>query len=124
MPSRRAERTAELIHAELARVLREEIKDPRVGAVSITHVRATDDLRLARVYFTPLGGQRAAKGVMRGLRSASGYLRSQVAKALGLRHAPELVFLVDEGIDEAVRMTALLERMAQSHPPESGEGEE
>lgn len=124
MSSRRAERTAELIHAELARVLREEIKDPRVGAISITHVKVTDDLRLARVYFTPLGGQRAPKGVVKGIRSAGGFLRARLAKALGFRHAPELLFLLDDGIDEAVRMTSLLGQMESSHGAPSEEGEE
>lgn len=125
MPSRRAERTAELIHAELARIFREEIKDPRVGSISITHVQVAGDRGVARVYYTPLGGRKPGKDVVRGIRSAGGFMRSRVAKALDLRHAPQLVFLLDEGIDEAVRMTALLGQMEAKHKPAAEEeGEE
>lgn len=124
MPSRRAERTAELIHAELARIFREEIKDPRVGSISITHVQVAADLGVARVYYTPLGGRKAGKDLVRGIRSAGGFMRSRVAKALDLRHAPQLLFLLDEGIDEAVRMTALLGQMEAEHKPDAEEGEE
>ncbi|MCB9759189.1 MAG: 30S ribosome-binding factor RbfA [Alphaproteobacteria bacterium] len=111
MSARRAERTAELVHAELARLLRTEVKDPRVGVVSITHVRMSGDLRHATVHIAPLGGRGDSEEMLAGLNSALGFLRREVGRALRLKHAPALHFRVDDGVDEAVRMTELLTRM-------------
>ena len=109
----RNERVAGEIHAILAEALRTRIKDPRIGLVSLTGVRVTRDLGTATVYFTPLGGEGDSARIAEGLRAASGFLRREVGRQLRLRQAPELVFKPDTGIDEAVRLTALLERMEE-----------
>lgn len=108
MTSHRPERVAELLHAELARLLREEVSDPRVGSLSVTHVRLTPDLKLARVHVVPLGGEGEPADLMKGLRKASGFLRTRIGQTLRLRYTPSLEFQLDEGLDEAVRLTALL----------------
>ena len=127
----RNERVAGEIHAILAEALRTRIKDPRIGLISLTGVRVTRDLGTATVYFTPLGGEGDAAKMAEGLRAASGFLRREVGRQLRLRQAPELVFKADTGIDEAVRLTALLERMEEEDaardaatgeaPPDSGD---
>lgn len=122
MPSHRSVRTAELLHQELATLIRREIKDPRVGVVSITHVRLSKDRRYARVFLMPLGGVGDSQGMLEGLQSASGYLRRLLGKNLRLRYVPELQFIVDDGVDDSVRMTSMLDRMARER--EAREGEE
>lgn len=107
----RPARLAELIHRELAVLLRSEIKDPRVGSVSITHIQVSGDLGHARVHVTSLGGLGDDRAMLKGLQSASGYLRGRVGRLLKLRHAPILEFRADEGVDDAVEMTAMLGRM-------------
>jgi len=109
----RNERVAGEIHAILAEALRTRVKDPRIGQISLTGVRVTRDLGTATVYFTPLGGEGDVRRMAEGLRAASGFLRREIGQRLRLRQAPELVFKPDTGIDEAVRLTALLERMEQ-----------
>lgn len=123
----RPQRIADLVHRELAKVLRTEMKDPRVGMVSITHVQVTGDLRIARVYVTPLGGLGDGEAMLEGLKSSASWLRGRVGKALQLRHALALEFRLDEGVDEAVRMTSMLdamERERQEKEKAAAQGEE
>ena len=105
---KRAERVAELVHAELSRLLREEVRDPRLSFVSITLVRLTDDLRLAKVYYVPLGGQGDTDVILAGLERGKGFFRSRIAKRLQLRYTPDLRFYVDDQLEQAVAMTSLL----------------
>ncbi len=112
MPGHRPARIAEMIHKELAQRLRLEVKDPRVTPISITHVSVTGDLRKAHVQYLPLGGGEVPVELREGLDEAARRLRGPIGRALRLRHAPELVFEVDEHTEEAVRMTSLLDRMA------------
>ena len=112
MPSYRPERVAEMIHRELAERLRSEVKDPRVEPISITAIEVSKDLSRAVVAYTPLGGGRPSEELIEGLAAASRQLRGPIGRALRLRHAPELVFQVDEHIDEAFRVSSLIERLA------------
>ncbi|MCP4807503.1 MAG: 30S ribosome-binding factor RbfA [Proteobacteria bacterium] len=107
----RPQRLSELIHRELAGLIRNEIKDPRVGFVSITHVQVSGDLGHARVFVTSLGGQGDHKAMLKGLQSAAGFLRGRVGRALKLRHAPQIEFRTDEHTSGAVEMTSMLGRM-------------
>ena len=124
MPSHRSTRTAELLHRELATLIRREIKDPRVGPVSITHIHLSKDRRFARAYLLPLGGLGDPTGMLEGLQSASGYLRRLLGKNLRLRYVPELHFVADDGVDESVRMTSMLDRMARERAEREAEDEE
>ncbi|MBN1334861.1 MAG: 30S ribosome-binding factor RbfA [Deltaproteobacteria bacterium] len=120
MSHNRPERVSELLHAEIARLLREDVSDPRLAACSVTRVRVSADLRAARVHVLPLGGEGDPADLLRGLKAASPYLRRQVGRVLTLRYTPELTFVLDEGLEEAVRMTSLLGRLAAE---EGGEEE-
>ncbi len=108
MAGHRPERVAHLVQVELARLLLEEAKNPRLREVIVTAVRMTPDLRLARVYFRTLGPASDAKGLTRALEGASHFLRGQVAHALGLRVTPELRFEYDATPDTARRLDDLL----------------
>ena len=101
---RHAERVRELV----ASVLRTQIKDPRLGMITITDARITADLRDATVFYTVLGDTAAQVGTAAALESAKGLLRSTVGKALGLRHSPTLAFVHDEVPDQAKHIDELL----------------
>jgi len=101
---RHAERVRELV----ASVVRTQIKDPRLGMITITDARITGDLRDATVYYTVLGDAAAQTGTAAALESAKGLLRSTVGKALGLRHSPTLTFVHDDVQDQAKHIDELL----------------
>lgn len=107
MASNRIGRINEEIQRELSALLR-TVKDPRVhGLVSITHVDTTSDLRYAKVYVSVLD-KSDVKDVIRGLKSAGGYLRRELGRALSLRYTPELVFQEDTSIDKGTHILKLL----------------
>lgn len=105
---RRPERVAESILRELSNLLQKDLKDPRLRGVTLTAVRMTDDLRLARVFFSHLAGAPAAAHAVAGFRSAAGFIRQRIGRELGLRYAPELRFEYDPSIEQAARIDALL----------------
>ena len=109
MASNRIGRINEEIQRELADQLR-HLKDPRVsqvGMVSITRVDTTGDLRYARVYVSVLQKERARE-VLKGLKSAGGFLRREIGQKLQLRYTPELVFVEDDSITKGAKMYELL----------------
>jgi ribosome-binding factor A len=101
---RHAERVRELV----ASVVRTQIKDPRLGMITITDARITGDLRDATVYYTVLGDSAEQAATAAALESAKGVLRSTVGKALGLRHSPTLTFIQDNVLDQAKQIDDLL----------------
>ena len=115
--SRRTDRVGEAIQALVADLLVREIKDPRVGLVTITGVGVSADLRHARVFFSCLGDDDQRMRSLRGLRSASGFVRTQIARQLNLRVAPAIVFEFDPSLEQAERLTRLLKE-----PPTSDGG--
>jgi ribosome-binding factor A len=102
------------IEAEIQRVLSEliarEVKDPRVGNVTITAVTVAADVSTARVYFTPFASLNPHEEVRIGLTHAGGFLRGEVGRRLRLRHAPRLEFIFDDTADKASKLTGLIER--------------
>lgn len=122
MPGYRAARVAELVHRELARRLRLDIKDPRIGDVSITHVEVSSDLTRAVISYMPLGGGEPSDDMVEGLAQAARRLRGPVGRALRTRHSPELVFQPDEHFEQVVRLTSILDRIGDEL--RAGEGEE
>jgi ribosome-binding factor A len=101
------------IEAEMQRALAElvsrEVKDPRVGNVTITAVTLSADLGTARVFFVPFAAQHSPEEVSAGLRHAGGFLRGEIGRRLGLRHAPRLEFMFDDSLDKAARLTHLID---------------
>jgi ribosome-binding factor A len=108
MAERRQERVAHLLQAELARLLLHEVRDPRLRDVTVTGARVTPDLRSARLYVRTLAGPEAAAPTLAALAKATPFLRTQVARALGLRVVPELRFEYDTLPDRARRVEELL----------------
>ncbi|GAA1759432.1 30S ribosome-binding factor RbfA [Luedemannella helvata] len=106
---RHAERVRELV----AEAVRTQVKDPRLGMITITDARITGDLRDATVYYTVLGDSAAQAGTAAALDSAKGLLRSTVGRALGLRHSPTLTFILDDVQDHAKQIDELLAEAAE-----------
>ncbi|HEX7417210.1 MAG TPA: 30S ribosome-binding factor RbfA [Steroidobacteraceae bacterium] len=98
----------------LAQLVSREVKDPRVGSVTITAVDLAPDLSEARIFFLPFGTAHAAADVQIGLRRASGFLRGEIGRALSLRHAPRLEFIIDEQFDRADKLAALIDKAVKS----------
>jgi ribosome-binding factor A len=111
--SHRSERVADLIRRELALLLEREVKDPRVGFVTVTRVMVTRDLRTARVFVTILGEEQQKKDSLKGLGAAQGFLRHELSQRLGLRHTPALEFLLDRGVESEERIEQLLRQIRE-----------
>ena len=119
MASNRIGRINEEIQKELSSLLR-SVKDPRVQdtMISITHVETTPDLRYAKVYVSFLQEERVADA-MKGLKSASGYLRRELGRALNLRYTPELVWELDDSITYGAKMLKLINSLEVKHDEEA-----
>ena len=120
MATRRQRRVSELIHRELSMLLMREARDPRLAGITLTEVRVTPDLQIARVYYTVLGDAEEVQGAAAALESAGGYLRTQLAGRVRLRLAPELVFQLDESAAQGRRIDELLAQIAEDSESEHG----
>ncbi len=105
----RQQRISDQLRVELADLIQHEVRDPRVGFVTVTEVRASRDLNYARVYVSIFGDEDQTKESFEALERASGFLRSQVGRRLRLRHVPELRFTLDETLDNSERIDSLLD---------------
>ncbi len=110
-PISRSTRVADQIRMEVADILSRKIKDPRVHFVTVTDVTMTADLRIARVYVTARNSEQFEREVGPGLKSASGFIRSEIGRRLNLRYTPELVFFHDTSMDNGQRMDQLLDSL-------------
>lgn len=99
-----------------------DLKDPRVGFVTVTDVRTSPDLRHARVYVSVLGDAEQRESTLAGLRSAHGYLQGRVAGELRLKRTPTLAFTYDETTDRAMRVDAIMQHEAQPAEPPAEPG--
>ncbi len=105
---KRADRVADLLKIEIADLLLKQVRDPRIGSVTITGVKVTDDLRTARVFFVELGKDVLSEGVQAGLGKATGFLRRELGRRLQLRHVPEIIFTYDPSFAYGSRIDTLL----------------
>lgn len=105
----RSRRIAEQVQRELSDIIRLELKDPRVGMITLTDVEVTPDNAHARVYFTLLGEASRIEEAAAGLQHAAGYLRSQLAHRLKLRVVPQLHFKYDASVERGIRVSQLID---------------
>ena len=108
----RMRRVDEAVREVLGDAIAKDLRDPRVGFVTVTAVKTSPDLRHARVYVSVLGDEAQRTGSLEGLRSAHGFLQRQVATELRLKHTPTLQFVYDETVERAQRLTDLIDREA------------
>jgi ribosome-binding factor A len=107
--SQRAQRVGDQIQRELAELLREEVKDPRVGRVTITAVEVSADLSHAKVFFTHLSGREHAAEAVDALQHTAGFLRSSLSHRLQLYSVPQLHFAYDDSIESGMRLSQLID---------------
>jgi ribosome-binding factor A len=113
--SRRVDRVAESIRAEVATFLADGVKDPRIRAlITVTGVEVTRDLRQAQVYVSLMGDEADRTSTLEGLANLAPHLRSRIGKALRLRAAPEVEFRIDDSIARAARIDSLLAQARES----------
>ena len=104
---------AEVQH-ELANLIREGIKDPRIHPMtSVTSVEVAPDLKTCRAYISVLGDEEEKRNTLQGLKSAEGYIRRQLAKTINLRNTPEIRFILDESIGYGVAMSKLIDEVSK-----------
>jgi ribosome-binding factor A len=107
----RAKRIAQQIQQTLSELIRRELRDPRLGMVTLTEVRVSSDLSYATIYFSVLGAQpQQAQEI---LEAAAPLLRGPLGRALGIRHSPELRFVQDELIESGARLSALINKVVK-----------
>lgn len=117
----RMTRVNDEITKELANIIRGELKDPRIGVMtSVLRVETTLDLKYCKIFISVLGNDEEKKEVMKGLKSASGYIRHLLAERINLRITPELMFRLDDSVEYGIKMSKLIEQI--SNEPPVGEG--
>lgn len=109
----RPERLAEAIKKEVSDLLREELKDPRIGFVTITSVEVSKDLRYANIYASVLGNAADQKSTIEALQKAQGFIRGELGKRIRLRYTPEITFKLDESIGRGARLISLMEEVKE-----------
>lgn len=111
------------VQKELSILISREIKDPRINSfTSVVSVEVAPDLKTAKVYISVLGDEKSVADTIKGLKSASSFLRSQLAHNLNMRNTPELIFKVDQSIEYGVTMSHLIEEVASDIPERDEEG--
>ena len=114
----RPQKVADLIQRELSDLLRREVRDPRVGMVTITSVDVSPDLSHAKIYFTTLDKDHL-KETTKGLQRAASFLRVQLSKRMSMYTTPELRFLYDESVERGDRLSQLIDSVVPPQPPKT-----
>ncbi len=117
MTAPRRARIADQIQRELAELIRLEVRDPRVGMVTLTGVELSRDQSHAKVFFTVLGAPSDAEQAQEGLQRAAGFLRSSLAHRLTTRKVPDLAFAFDESVERGVRLSRLIDEAVKPQAP-------
>ena len=118
----RAKRIAQQIQQTLSELIRRELRDPRLGMVTLTEVRVSKDLSYAKVFFSVLGAEpQQAQEI---LEAAAPLLRGPLGRALGIRHSPELRFVQDELIESGARLSALINKAVKDDTERHVDGDE
>lgn len=120
----RPERVAETIKREMAGIIADKLRDPRLsGMISVTEVEVTPDLSVARIFVSMLAPEEARQKALEALTHSAGFVRHELAPRLGLREMPEIRFLLDTSIERGARVEELLRRLAAGEPIADGDEE-
>lgn len=120
----RQRKLADQIKSLVSVIIDRKLKDPRKGFVTVTHVKVSGDLRIASIYFTTLGDKEAREKSMEALKSATNFIRSELAPHLKIRFIPELRFFYDETADYAEHIDSLIRKIHETSPPPAEEENE
>jgi ribosome-binding factor A len=118
IPFSRADRVSGLIQKVLSELLKKKIHDPRLAMATISSVKMSRDLKLARIYFTVYGDRQKSEAAAQGFESARGFIKRSLAPRLGLRYMPDLKFFFDESFDYGSHIDQLLEKITTDNGPD------
>jgi len=121
MGTQRPERVQEALRQELSKIVQNDIKDPRLGFLTITKVELTKDLRYAKVYFSVLGESKDKHLALKGLNSAKGYIKSLLSDRIKLRFMPEIAFRIDESLEHTKAIYDILDKLKKEKGNEKGD---
>lgn len=107
----RKERVASEIREHISQILNQETHDPRVGFITVTKVEVTPDLRMAKIFISSIGGKTDKDNALKGLSSASGYLRKMLGERIRLRFIPELIFKIDESSEYIIHLNEIFDKI-------------
>ena len=124
MSQYRKDRLSSEIVRETGKILIHEVKDPRLGFVTVTRAKVSDDYKHARVFISVMGGERDKKLTMNALRHASGFVQRELSRRIRIRTFPEVTFELDESIEKAFKMQKLLDDLARERGDLPPKGEE
>jgi ribosome-binding factor A len=111
---KRSQRVGELIQREVAQIISQEMKDPRLGFITVTRVALTDDLKLARIYVSILGEEEEREESLSTLRRARGYVRSLLGRRIRIKSIPDISFEIDDTSDYAASIETLLDQVREA----------
>ncbi|MDD5496494.1 MAG: 30S ribosome-binding factor RbfA [Candidatus Omnitrophica bacterium] len=120
MSNTRPQRVQEALRQEISKILHENIKDPRIGFLTVTKVELTRDLRFARVYFSVLGSTKENKNALYGLNSAKGYIKNIISDRIKLKFMPEIEFKIDQTAERAKVVLDILDKIKKERKDEEG----
>jgi len=118
IPFSRADRVGGLIQEVLSELLKTKIHDPRLAMATISSVKMSRDLKLARIYFTIYGDDHKSEAAVKGFESARGFIKRNLARRLGLRYMPDLKFFYDESFDYGSHIEQLLGKITTDNGPD------
>ncbi|GFN31849.1 30S ribosome-binding factor RbfA [Paenibacillus xylaniclasticus] len=107
----RVGRVSEQIKKELSQIIQTELKEPRIGFITVTGVEVSNDLSQAKVFLSVLGSEEQKEETLKAIARGTGFIRSELGKRMRLRHTPELIFKFDSSIEYGSRIEALLEQI-------------
>lgn len=110
----RIEKVQELIKQEVSQIILQELKDPRIGFVTVTQVDVTGDLRSAKIYVSLMGSDEQIEDCWNGLQNSLGYIRREIGRRVRLRCTPELSFQLDKSLDYSVHIQSLLKKINEN----------
>ena len=119
----RVEKLQELMKQEISDIVLHELKDPRIGFVTVTSVSCTEDLREAKIYVSIMGDEKAARESLHGLNSSLGFVRREIGRRIRLRFTPEISFALDASLDYSDNIQRLLNEIHKENRGERGAAE-
>ncbi len=114
MANKRAIRVGELLKEEISQIVLREMKDPRIGFVSVTDVEVSGDLRHAKVFISVYGSDKEKKETLEGLQQAQGFVRKLVGERVKIHHTPEIIFRYDDSIENGVHISEIIKDLKES----------
>jgi ribosome-binding factor A len=115
----RAEKVAEEIRREVSQIVQEDLRDPRLGFITVTRVELTPDLRFARIFFSVYGDEKQWQGTQEGLDHAVGFIRRLIGERLDLRYVPEIVFKEDHSSEYGILIEQQIEKIKEEKSSET-----